>query len=88
MAGVSSRRGARERGTLGHMPPPKDATIRLRIPSALHAAIARRAEAEGTTMSALIRPLLIDLAAGHLTADEREQLLGELAPIARPRKQR
>lgn len=34
-------------------------------------------------MSALIRPLLIDLAAGHLTADEREQLLGELAPLAK-----
>lgn len=70
------------------MTPDKDAVIRLRIPSALHAAIARRAEAEGTTMSALIRPLLIDLAAGHLTADEREQLLGELAPIARSRKRR
>lgn len=61
----------------------KDATIRLRIPSALHAAIARRAEAEGTTMSALIRPLLVELAADHLTPGEREQLLGEFAPLTK-----
>lgn len=70
------------------MAPEKDAVIRLRIPSALHAAIARRAEAEGTTMSALVRPMLAELAADYLTEAEREQLLGELAPIARPRKRR
>lgn len=80
---MSSRHAARTCVILASMPPSKDATIRLRIPSSLHAAIARRAEAEGTTMSALIRPLLVELAADYLDGAERDELLGELAPLAK-----
>lgn len=61
----------------------KDALIQIRLPALLKEALSRRAVSEGVTISSLLRSAIFELVADRLTESEREQLLGEFAPLTK-----
>lgn len=61
----------------------RESVIRFRAPKEVHDALRRRAEREGTSMSAMLLRHALEMSSSELTKEERRRLLGDLEPLVK-----